>query len=58
VLEDATIILVSQDSDGTISKEGMFSDLEPGQSVIVFGQSGVGGCFQASEVVVDLTVQP
>ena len=58
VLEEATIILVSQDSEGTISKEGMFSDLEPLQSVIVFGQSGVGGCFQANEVVVDLTVQP
>ena len=58
VLEEATIILVSQDSEGTISKEGMFSDLEPLQSVIVIGQSGVGGCFQANEVVVDLTVEP
>jgi len=58
VAEEAKIILVSQDSDGTISKEGMFSDLELGQSVVVFGQSGVGGCFQANEVVVDLTGQP
>jgi hypothetical protein len=58
VAEEAKIILVSQDSDGTVSKEGMFSDLELGQSVVVFGQSGVGGCFQANEVVVDLTGQP
>jgi hypothetical protein len=58
VLEDATITLVSQSGDGTESKEGTFADLAAGQSVEVFGHSGVGGCFQAKEVVVDLTGQP
>jgi len=55
LLEEAKITLVSQDGDGTISKEGEFSDLAVGQSVEVFGQSGTGGCFQANEVVVDLS---
>ena len=55
LVEEAKIILVSQDGDGAVSKEGKFSDLAVGQSVEVFGHSGVGGCFQANEVVVDLT---
>jgi len=53
--DEAKIILISQDGDGSVSKEGDFSDLAPGQSVEVFGYAGVGGCFQANEVVVDLT---
>lgn len=54
LLEDAKITLVSQGDDGTVNKEGEFSDLELGQSVRVFGHSGTGGCFEANEVVVDL----
>ena len=58
LLEEAEITLVSQDADGTMSENGDFSDLKAEQSVEVFGHSGVGGCFQADEVVVDLTAQP
>jgi Domain of unknown function (DUF4382) len=53
--DEAKIILVSHGDDGSVSEEGDFSDLAPGQSVEVFGYSGVGGCFQASEVVVEET---
>ncbi len=38
--------------------KGEFSDLEPGQSVDVYGQPGLGGCFDGDEVVVDLAIQP
>jgi Domain of unknown function (DUF4382) len=55
VADDAKIILVSHGDDGSVSEEGDFSDLAPGQSAEVFGYSGVGGCFQANEVVVDLS---
>jgi hypothetical protein len=58
LVEEARIFLISQDDTGTVVKEGMFGDLESGQSVEVFGESGVGGCFQASDVVVDLTPAP
>ncbi len=57
LVEEAKIILVSHGDDGTVSEEGEFSDLAAGQSVEVFGQSGVGGCFQANEVIVDLSDQ-
>jgi hypothetical protein len=55
LLEEAKVILVSSSDDGSVSEEGDFSDLAPGQSVEVFGHSGVGGCFQANEVVVAVT---
>jgi len=56
--DEPKITLVSQSSEGTVNENGEFSDLELEQSVEVFGHSGVGGCFQANEVVVDLTGQP
>ena len=55
LVEEAVITLVSTSGDGTMNEVGEFSDLAVGQSVEVFGQSGIGGCFQADEVVVDLT---
>jgi len=55
LVEEAEITLVSVSGDGTVNEAGEFSDLAVGQSVEVFGQSGIGGCFQAGEVVVDLT---
>jgi uncharacterized protein DUF4382 len=55
VADDAKIIFVSHGDDGSVSEEGDFSDLAPGQSAEVFGYSGVGGCFRANEVVVDLS---
>jgi hypothetical protein len=55
VIEDGIITLVSKGDDGSVSEMGDFSDLAEGQSVEVFGHAGVAGCFQANEVVVDLT---
>ena len=55
LVEDPVITLVSTSADGTMNEVGEFSDLAVGQSVEVFGHSGIGGCFQADEVVVDLT---
>ena len=55
LVEDAVITLVSQSGDGTMNENAEFSDLAVGQSVEVFGHSGIGGCFQADEEVVDLT---
>jgi len=55
LVEEAVITLVSESGDGTMNETGEFSDLAVGQSVEVFGQSGIGGCFQANEAVVDLT---
>jgi len=54
-VEDAVITLVSTSVDGTMNEVGEFGDLAVGQSVEVFGDFGIGGCFQADEVVVDLT---
>lgn len=56
--KDALIIFVSQNTDGTEVKIGTFADLADGQSADTYGQQGSGGCFQASEVVIDLTGQP
>jgi hypothetical protein len=55
LVEEAVITLVSESADGTMNETGEFSDLAVGQSVAVFGHSGIGGCFQAGEVVADLT---
>jgi len=55
VVGDALITLISRDSNGSTSKQGAFSDLATGQTAQVFGYSGVSGCFQAVEVVVDLS---
>jgi hypothetical protein len=55
LVEEAVITLVSESADGTMNEVGEFSDLAVGQSVAVFGHAGIGGCFQAGEVVVDLT---
>jgi Domain of unknown function (DUF4382) len=55
LVEEADIILVSQSDDGIVIEHGEFNDLALGQSVKTFGRLGVGGCFQAKEVVVDLT---
>lgn len=54
VREEAHITLVSQGVDGAMSKMGEFADLTVGQSVKVYGEVAVGGCFGAHEVVVDL----
>ncbi len=55
LVEEAEIILVSQSEDGITIEHGEFNDLAVGQSVKAFGNFGVGGCFQAKEVVVDLS---
>lgn len=52
------ITLVSEDGSGIVVTEGEFSDLESGQLVDIYGQPGLGGCFAADEIVVDLTLQP
>ena len=56
LVEEAKIIIVSQTADGTMNEEGEFSDLAVGQSAEVEGHAGIGGCFQAEELVVDVTV--
>jgi hypothetical protein len=53
--DEAKIILVLHSDDGTVIEKGEFSDLEAGQKAAVFGHSGVGGCFQTEEVVVEET---
>jgi len=55
---DSTITLISETADGTQVKIGTFADLASGQSVAAYGQQGATGCFDASDVVVDLTGQP
>jgi len=55
---NSLIIFISENADGTEVKIGTFADLEVDQSADAYGQPGTGGCFQASEVVVDLTGQP
>ena len=55
---NSIITLISETADGTQVKIGTFADLASGQSVAAYGQQGVIGCFDASEVVVDLTGQP
>jgi hypothetical protein len=55
---DSIINLISANADGTEVKIGPFADLASGQSVDTYGQQGIGGCFEASDVVVDLTGQP
>jgi hypothetical protein len=55
---DSIINLISANADGTEVKFGPFADLASGQSVDTYGQQGIGGCFEASDVVVDLTGQP
>ncbi len=56
--DDALIVFISESTDGTQVRIGTFTDLNDGQSAEVYGQSGVVGCFLASDVVVDLTGQP
>jgi hypothetical protein len=53
--DKAHIILVSYSDDATVNEEGEFIDLAAGQTAAVFGHSGVGGCFQANEVIVEET---
>ncbi|RLA31320.1 MAG: hypothetical protein DRR11_11170 [Gammaproteobacteria bacterium] len=55
---DSVIILISENADGTEVKIGTFADLATEQSVDTYGQQGIGGCFEANEVIVDLTGQP
>jgi len=55
---DSIIILISENAEGTVVKIGTFADLATDQSVDTYGQQNIGGCFVASEVVVDLTGQP
>jgi len=55
---DSTITLISETADGTEVKIGTFADLASGQSAAAYGQQGAIGCFDAGEVVVDLTGQP
>jgi hypothetical protein len=55
---DSIIIFISESTDGTEVKVGTFADLATDQSVDAYGQQGSGGCFQATEVIVDLTGQP
>lgn len=57
-IDDALIIFTSESTDGTEVRIGTFADLADGQSADTYGQQGSGGCFQASEVVIDLTGQP
>ena len=52
---ESNIILIAEKTDGTEIKIGTFTDLAIDQSVDTYGQQGVGGCFESSEVVVDLT---
>jgi len=67
VIESATIRFDSDDPEDPptpveIPSEHLKTDknfiVEVDQSADAYGQPGTGGCFQASEVVVDLTGQP
>lgn len=52
---ESIIIFIAENVDGTEIKIGTFADLAVDQSVDTYGHQGSGGCFEASEVVVDLT---
>lgn len=52
---ESIIILIAENIEGTEIKFGAFTDLSVDQSVDIYGHQGVGGCFEANEVVVDLT---
>lgn len=49
---DADIFLVNDD-DGLSSSRGDLDDLSPGDRVVVFGEEGSGGCFEARTILAE-----
>jgi hypothetical protein len=58
VFEDDTEIFLihPDDGNGIRSERGALENLEPGQSVDIYGEEEDDGCFEADTIVVDLTV--
>lgn len=53
--DDATITRVRPGEEGVISETVEFADIEAGQQIEAYGLPGVGGCFDATAIVIDET---